>query len=163
MEAVVKKAKRPVLAVSAAVYRQGRILLIKRASQPCLGKWALPGGKVEYGESLAHAAARELMEELGIRVRLLCLYRLVEIICPESGYHYVIAVFAAEYVGGEVAPEPGEVEDYAWLEPREALKLDLTSSTRAVVEGLLSEPPKLPHKPPVDSLGKELVSVLDLC
>lgn len=154
--------KTPRLAVSAVVWRSGRILLIKRASEPCRGKWALPGGKVEYGESLAHAARREIAEEVGIEVALTAPRSIVEIICPEEGYHFVIVVFDAEYRRGEPAPQPGEVEEYMWARPGDALSLDLTVSTRRVVEALL-EPLKLPHKPPVDAFGEKLVSVLDLC
>jgi len=137
--------------------------LIKRASEPCKGKWALPGGKVEYGESLASALQREIREELGLEVEPLCPYRVVEIICPSSGYHYVIVVFAARPLRGGVKPAPGEVEDYAWLPPREALSEDLTVSTRKVLEEVLSEPPKLPHEAPVHAFREKLVSVFDLC
>ena len=55
---------RPILAVSAAVFRDGRALIIRRARAPLLGHFSLPGGAVEVGETLADALARELMEEV---------------------------------------------------------------------------------------------------
>ena len=58
---------RPILAVSAAVFRDGRALIIRRARAPLLGHFSLPGGGVEVGETLAAALARELMEEVGMK------------------------------------------------------------------------------------------------
>ena len=55
---------RPILAVSAAVFREGRVLIVRRARAPLLGHFSLPGGVVEVGETLAAALARELMEEV---------------------------------------------------------------------------------------------------
>lgn len=57
---------RPVPAVSAAVVRDGRILMVRRRHAPHAGKLALPGGKVEPGECLERAAVRELYEETGV-------------------------------------------------------------------------------------------------
>jgi len=154
--------KAPVVAVSALVRRGAEVLLIKRASEPCKGMWALPGGKVEYGERLADAARREIAEEVGLDVALRGPRWVVEIVSPREGYHFVVVVFEAEYRGGAVSAQPGEVEEYLWVSPRDALGLGLTASTRRIVEGLL-EPPELPRKSTVDALGEKLVSVLDLC
>jgi 8-oxo-dGTP diphosphatase len=58
---------RPQLAVSASIFRDGRILLVRRARAPGLGLWSLPGGRVEFGEPLEIALRREVMEETGLR------------------------------------------------------------------------------------------------
>ena len=63
--------RRPVSAVSAAVFRQGRVLIIRRAQAPLIGHFSLPGGRVEVGETLADALARELMEEVGIEAEII--------------------------------------------------------------------------------------------
>jgi 8-oxo-dGTP diphosphatase len=75
---------RPILAVSAAVFRDGRALIIRRARAPLLGHFSLPGGGVEVGETLAAALARELMEEVGIEAEILAFNRHVEAIFPEG-------------------------------------------------------------------------------
>ena len=78
---------RPILAVSAAVFRDGRALIIRRARAPLLGHFSLPGGGVEVGETLAAALARELMEEVGIEAEIIAFNRHVEAIFPK-GHEY---------------------------------------------------------------------------
>jgi 8-oxo-dGTP diphosphatase len=96
----------PVLGVSVAVWRDARVLLVQRGHAPWRGAWSLPGGRVERGESLGEAVARELAEETGLRLGT---PRLVEVLDAidraEDGTlrgHYVIIVFAA---GAEGTPE----------------------------------------------------------
>lgn len=62
--------KNPAVAVNVIVEDRGRILLVKRNKHPFKGRWSLPGGYVEYGETVEQAAQRELLEECGIKVRL---------------------------------------------------------------------------------------------
>ena len=62
---------RPILAVSAAVFRDGRVLIVRRARAPLIGHFSLPGGVVEIGETLAEAVARELMEEVGVSAEII--------------------------------------------------------------------------------------------
>jgi 8-oxo-dGTP diphosphatase len=75
---------RPILAVSAAVFRDDRALVIRRARAPLLGHFSLPGGGVEVGETLAAALARELMEEVGIEAEIIAFNRHVEAISPRG-------------------------------------------------------------------------------
>ncbi len=90
---------RPQLAVSAAIFRDGRVLLVRRTQQPSAGSWTLPGGRVELGETLVAAVTREVFEEtaLTIRVKALAGYR--EVILDEAvegrERHFVILPFAA--------------------------------------------------------------------
>lgn len=98
---------RPVLGVSAAVWRDGRVLLIRRGSAPWIGQWSLPGGKVEFGETLAEAVTRELAEETGLFLgwpRLV--HTLDDIHVDENGdvtQHYVVIVFTAAADGEPAA------------------------------------------------------------
>lgn len=110
---------RPILAASTAVFRDGKALIARRAKAPWLGAFSLPGGVVEIGESLEAAAARELMEEVGVEAETFRFVRHVEPIQREGERvraHFVICVFAATWRQGE----PGlseEVDEIAWVDP----------------------------------------------
>ncbi|MDA8039559.1 MAG: NUDIX domain-containing protein [Actinomycetota bacterium] len=95
----------PVLAVGAVVEVGDKLLLVRRGRSPGKGRWALPGGRVEAGESLAEAVAREVREETGLEVSVGELVGWVERSGP--GYHFVILDFRAEvdeHEGREAPP-----------------------------------------------------------
>ena len=108
---------RPELAVSAAIFRDGRVLVVRRARAPAAGSWTLPGGRVELGETLVAAVTREITEEtaLTIRVKGLAGYRemILEDAVESRGRHFVILPFAAEWVAGEVQLNE-ELGEYRW-------------------------------------------------
>jgi 8-oxo-dGTP diphosphatase len=110
---------RPILAVSAAVFRDGRALVIRRARAPLLGHFSLPGGGVEVGETFAVALARELMEEVGIEAEIIAFNRHVEAIFHEGDRirtHFVIASFVARWARGEPHLSD-EVDEIVWVDP----------------------------------------------
>ena len=110
---------RPILAASVAVFRDGRVLIARRARAPLLGLYSLPGGVVEIGETLREAALRELAEEVGLQAEVIGFLDHVEPIAREGTRvrsHYVIAAFAARWTGGEARVGP-EVDDFAWIAP----------------------------------------------
>jgi ADP-ribose pyrophosphatase YjhB (NUDIX family) len=110
---------RPILAVSAAVFRQARVVIVRRARVPLLGHFSLPGGVVEVGETLAAALARELMEEVGIEAEIIAFNRHVEAIFPEGTRirsHFVIASFVARWTRGEPHLSD-EVDAVEWIDP----------------------------------------------
>jgi len=109
---------RPILAVSAAVFRDGRVLLARRAREPMAGRYSLPGGVVEIGETLVDAIGRELAEEVGVEAEIIAFNRHVEPILREGRRvraHFVIASFVARWTGGEPRLSP-EVDAIAWVE-----------------------------------------------
>ena len=110
---------RPILAVSAAVFRDGLVLVARRAREPMLGRFSLPGGVVEAGETLEEAVARELREEVGIEAGVVAFNRHVEAIAHEGKRvrtHFVIASFVARWTSGE--PRLGdEVDAFDWIDP----------------------------------------------
>ena len=95
----------PLVGVGVAVYNaQGQVLLVQRGRPPGQGTWGLPGGLIDLGESLAEAAVREVMEEVGVIISLGKLVTTYEtILRDEAGkleYHYVVLDYWAEYVDG---------------------------------------------------------------
>ena len=110
---------RPILAVSAAVFRDGRVLIVRRARAPLIGHFSLPGGVVEIGETLAEAVARELMEEVGVSAEIIGFNRHLDAIAREGDRirtHFVIASFVARWTGGE-ARTSDEVDRADWIDP----------------------------------------------
>lgn len=124
---------KPELAVSAAIFRDGNVLLVRRAGAPAKGFWTLPGGRVEVGERLVDAVTREVMEETGLTIDVIGLAGYRESILPDAvgdrGRHFVILPFAARWIAGDVTLND-ELDDSRWL-PIEAIT-DLQTT-----EGLL--------------------------
>jgi 8-oxo-dGTP diphosphatase len=127
-------ALRPQLAVSAVIFREGKVLLVRRARSPGKGFYSLPGGRVEHGESLHQALAREVDEETGLRIDIVGLAGWREVLPGASaGGHYVIMSFAARWAALEPVLND-EHDDYKWLEPGHFGDLKLTGGLLEVVE-----------------------------
>jgi 8-oxo-dGTP diphosphatase len=99
----------PVVGVGAVVVDQRRVLLVQRGGEPSKGKWSLPGGVLELGESLEEGIRREVAEETGLEVKAIELVELIDRIfretCPDGEhvrYHYVIADYLCRVVGGSL-------------------------------------------------------------
>jgi len=92
----------PALTVDVIVRTRGGVVLIKRKNKPYKGKWAIPGGFVEYGESVELAAKREALEETGLRVRLQKLLGVYSKPGRDPRGHVVSVCFLAQRVGGRM-------------------------------------------------------------
>ncbi len=127
---------RPILAASVAVFREGRVLIARRARAPWLGSYSLPGGVVEVGETLRAAALRELWEEVGLEAEIVAFIDHVEPIAREgerTKTHFVIAVFVARWRAG--APRVGdEVDDFAWIDPERITDWPTTPELPRLIE-----------------------------
>jgi ADP-ribose pyrophosphatase YjhB (NUDIX family) len=107
---------------------EGRLLLVRRGTEPGLGRWSVPGGRVEPGESVADALVREVLEETGLRVEPRGLVGRVERDAPD-GSVYVIEDHRAQVVGGSLRAGDDAAE-VAWFTTAELCGVDC-------VEGLL--------------------------
>ncbi len=130
---------KPIVASSALVEKNGKILLVKRRFQPHPGWWALPGGIVEYGETVEETAIREIKEETGVDIeikKLLGVYDLIirDKISGKIEKQYAIVCFICECKDeGRIKPNY-EVLDAKWFSPEEAKKLQLVPTTRKALE-----------------------------
>lgn len=128
---------RPFLAASIAVFRNGRVLLAERAAPPAARLFSLPGGLVEPGETLQHAALRELEEETGVQARIVAFNDHVEVIerDPEDrvAAHFVVTSFVGLWVAGEGVVGP-EARRILWIEPHRIGELDVTPHLGPLVE-----------------------------
>ena len=127
---------RPFLAVSAAIIRDGHVLIVRRARPPAHGLFTLPGGVVEAGETLAEALTREVREETGIAVEPVALAGYREVVTRDGDgrveRHFVILSFAARWLAGEPTLNE-ELAEARWLRPSELAGLKTTEGLAAVV------------------------------
>ena len=121
----------PLVGVGAVVVDEGRVLLVRRGTEPLKGEWSLPGGVLELGESLLAGVIREVLEETGLTVEPLELVELLDRIHrvdERVRYHYVIADYLCRVSGGELKAA-SDADAVRWVERTEwnshsALRLD---------------------------------------
>lgn len=118
---------RPFLAVSAAIVRDGKLLVVRRARQPGMGWHTFPGGGVELGETLEAAVAREVKEETGLDVSVGALIGHRDVIIRDPGgrvaRHFVVLPFLARWTGGEfVLNEEHDAGDWLGVDALAGLK-----------------------------------------
>jgi 8-oxo-dGTP diphosphatase len=124
----------PQLAVSAAIFRNGKILLVRRARSPGKGFYSLPGGRVEFGESLHAALHREVDEETALKIEIVDLAGWREVLPGASGGgHYLIMSFAARWIAREPVLND-EHDDFKWLAPEAIGDLRVTGGLLEVVQ-----------------------------
>ena len=118
------------------MFRREHILLVKRGKPPSAGKWTIPGGLVELGETLQQAAERELLEECGITVALGDIISTLDIIERDQkgkvSYHYVIVDFVAEFQDGTLKAD-SDIEDARWVLPKEIDSLDVPGISKKLI------------------------------
>jgi ADP-ribose pyrophosphatase YjhB (NUDIX family) len=128
--------ERPYLAVSAAVVRDGKVLVVRRARKPALNLYTLPGGAVELGETLHEAVTREVLEETALEIEPVALAGTRDVIVRDAQQrierHFVILCFAARWLSGEPKLNE-ELDDARWLRPAELSGLKTTDGLVEIV------------------------------
>jgi ADP-ribose pyrophosphatase YjhB (NUDIX family) len=128
--------QRPFLAVSAAIFRDGRVLIVRRARKPALNLYSLPGGAVEVGESLIEAVVREVREETQIDIEPVALAGHREAIVRDKEgrveRHFVILSFASRWLHGEPVLN-SELDDARWIDPAELSAYKTTEGLAEIV------------------------------
>lgn len=128
---------RPIVGVGAVVIRDGQVLLVQRAQEPLSGKWTLPGGAVELGETLEEAVVRELREETGLEVRVLELVEAFERIARDESdrprYHYVLLDYLCVPVSGDLLAG-SDVSAAVWARPEEFARYQVSEKARTICE-----------------------------
>jgi ADP-ribose pyrophosphatase YjhB (NUDIX family) len=120
----------PPNAASVALLHRQQVLLIQRARAPWDGAWTLPGGRVEPGETAEECAARELHEELGLRVY--ALRPLARLLLGQDRY-FRLQVFGTEAFEGEITPND-EIAGWRWVRPGGEAMLRTTPHLGEVLE-----------------------------
>jgi 8-oxo-dGTP diphosphatase len=126
----------PLIAVGAIVMRNGCVLLVRRGQPPSEGLWAIPGGRVELGETLQEAARREIKEETGLTICARDPVHTFDVILrDEAGrvqFHYVIVDLLADYVSGALHPGD-DAHEARWVTPEELEELPINQTTLEVL------------------------------
>jgi 8-oxo-dGTP diphosphatase len=132
----------PRVGVGAVVCHKGAVLLVRRAAPPFKGEWAVPGGRVELGETLSAAAEREVLEETAVRIRAgNPVYTFEHIERDETGavkFHYVVVDLEGEYLDGD--PRAGDdAGEAAWVRFGEMGSLPVNAITRELLGRLFPD------------------------
>ena len=135
----------PMVGGGGIVLNDGTVLLGKRGKQPGYGKWSIPGGMVELGETLSEAIKREVLEECGIEIELADVVAVLERVIRREDekvrYHYVLVDFLGYWKGGDLQPA-SDILEARWADPAEMETLEMTERTQQVVYEVMGLSPK---------------------
>lgn len=142
-------AAHPSVGVGAVVIHEGRVLLIQRGKEPLRGRWVVPGGTVELGESLRDAIVREVEEETGVLVEPLDVLTVFDRIERREGivaYHYVIVDYRCRYLSGPLRAG-SDALDAAWVAEADLGPYDVPELALELVLRAFREAPPLDLPP----------------
>jgi 8-oxo-dGTP diphosphatase len=119
----------PRVGVGAVVFHNDRVLLVRRGRAPSIGRWTLPGGLVEVGETTREAIAREVAEECGCAIRVVDIAGVFErIVRDDAGrvrYHYVLVDYLA-FAESDAIIAGSDADEAQWASVKEIERLDTT-------------------------------------
>ena len=126
----------PIVGVSAVIVEGGRALLVRRASEPLLGEWSVPGGMLELGETLRDGVRREVLEETGLVVEPGEVLDIFDSVLTDgqgrTQYHYVLIDYLCRLVSGE-ARAGSDVSEVKWVSENDLPAMALRESIEQVV------------------------------
>ena len=126
----------PLVGVGAIIIEDNSVVLVKRGHAPLQGKWSIPGGVLEIGETLRKAVVREALEETGLAVEPGELLGVFErVIADDQGkmrYHYGLIDFLCQRVAGELAAGD-DADEVRWFRREELRGLELAQETEEVI------------------------------
>lgn len=119
----------PRVGVGAVILHEDKVLLVRRGKSPSFGKWSLPGGLVELGETTAEAIAREIIEECGIKIRVVDVAGVITRVVRDDDsrirYHYVLVDYLA-YPDSTDVVAGSDAAEARWFEIERVVELDTT-------------------------------------
>lgn len=125
--------KNPALTVDTIIVEDNRVVLIKRLNNPYKDYWAIPGGFVEYGEKIEHAAIREAKEETGLDITLTKLVGVYSDPNRDPRGHTVTVAYLAKIVGGTLKSD-SDAKDAKFIEADELKNLRLAFDHKTILE-----------------------------
>lgn len=144
MAAVIKRdyPDRPLVGVGAVIVRDRRVVIVQRSNEPLKGQWSIPGGALEVGETLRQCAAREALEETGLRVEPIDVLDVFDSIYSDpdgrTRYHYVLIDFFCRVAGGELH-SGGDAAQACWITREEMANFAITETAQKVIRKALEK------------------------
>jgi len=126
----------PIAGVGVVVWKDGRVLLIRRGKPPREGDWSLPGGRQKLGETTRETAHREVQEETGLEIELGHLLDVIDSVTrdPEGRvhYHFTLVDFDADWRAGEAAAS-ADAAAVTWADPDDLAQYTLWDETLRII------------------------------
>lgn len=128
----------PEVTVGALILNKKGDVLLVRSPKWLGGKLSVPGGHINYCEKAYDAIVREVKEEVGIKVKPVELLAVQDVILPEEFYdhskHFIFLDFLCEAITDDVKVDRKEISEYIWVNPEEALSMDIEKYTRRLIK-----------------------------
>lgn len=134
---MIKEKHFPQVAVGAVIFKDNQVLLVKRSNPPAQGSWAVPGGKINPGETMQQALVREVKEETGLDISVGEIVHVFDVIRHnnqgELTFHYVIIDFLCEYKKGELIAGD-DAQEARWISQLELKEMNINPKTKRLLK-----------------------------